>query len=164
MGVFMEIAIEQQENKEFRPYLELKENYKPTKEEKIFFMREYSRLKAEYKGKVFNKEKNTIFGQPIEEVSIPANKIAGFSKDNFTPVKALKIGYVYIIETKGMPNGWNWTGYTLEELYSKITTSEELLKQINPVTVLYGYLPEIKTSRTCNPYSIYQEEEIIWRD
>lgn len=160
----MAIAMEQQNNNIYEKLENLEGFYEPKQEERVFIYDQCSFLLEKYSEKIFNKDNNTIYGKPIEKVTIPANRIAGFSRDNTTQVRALKIGYMYIIENKDIPNGWDWTGYTLEELYQKITSSVDLQKQIDPTTVYYGFDNGTLTCFDCNPFSLYKEQDVLWRD
>lgn len=157
----MEVAVQQEINKEeFRPFRKFDGYYKPNLEEVCFFDNQYVELRDKYKNKIFDKNTNTIYGQPIEIVNI-SKKIAGLSSEDVESVRALKIGYMYIPDTAGRINAWGWKGCSIEEMVNKLEDCIELQKQINPTTILYGYDPECGYCDSINVFRIFKNQDTL---
>lgn len=138
------------------------EKYIDSPEQKNFFYKELVRFMENYKNKIYDKENNTIYGHDIDIVEIKPGKIINRNSSNERVFKALKIGHMYLLETKDIPSVYqHHTGYTVEELYNALISSKELLEQIDPLIVAYGYDGGIQTCCKYNLYCVYKEDGVI---
>ncbi len=131
-------------------------------EQKKLFYTEANKMRDLYKGKIYDKEKNTIYGHKIEIVELQVSKIINSNSEDNKFYKAIRVGNVYILETKDMPPIWSdYQGYSIEELYNELVSSDKLLTQINPIVVEFGYDPGTQTCNRYNFYTVYKQENVI---
>lgn len=80
----------------------------------------------------FDKENNTVYGLPVEIVPFTLKPY------NQEPIqtKAVKIGYIYIVETKDRCK--NWTGMSCEEIVEAIFNNKETQKCFDALGLYFG--------------------------
>lgn len=158
MGENMEARLLQpNENMDNQEYL-----YIESREKRDFFYDEWYRITECYGDKIYDKDKNTIYGHAIELVELEPSKLIYNNSSDGRIFRAIKIGHMYILESKDMaPMFGIYSGYSLEELYQELISNEELLSQINPLIVEYGYDAGIQTCKKYNMYSIHKGDPVI---
>lgn len=131
----------------------------PTVEQHDFIHTKSEDIKNYFSDKnKFDKENYTVYGLPVTITPFILNKREGES----IHTRAVKVGYLYFIETVNDGNGWNLTGLTCEEIVDEIFNNEETQRFFDPKFLYFGFGLNGSYCDAVNIVRLYKEEQGKW--
>lgn len=159
----MEIAIEQHKQTPMEEIFDFEFNpadcFEPTDEQLNFILSKSKQIENYYiNHKKFDKENNTVYGLPVEVIPFTYKP----NKEQEIKTRAVKIGYIYFMETKNVSNGWNWTGLTCEEIIEEIFNNPQIQQGFDIEGLYFGYGFEGRFCVDRNLVRLFKESPGQW--